>query len=75
MPSVPHPRLQPPPVNQRSWLHQPIGLGDAVHAAARPVVFVVKALGGPNLAGCAGCGQRRKDWNASVPNVNPLANK
>jgi hypothetical protein len=56
-------------------LHQPIGLGDAVHAAARPVVFVVKALGGPNLAGCAGCGQRRKDWNASVPNVNPLANK
>ncbi len=61
------PRLRPPPINQR------YGLGDAVHTAAKPVVMLVKALGGPNLAGCGGCAKRREKWNKALPDLrHPL---
>ena len=42
--------------------HKIRGLGDLVHAAARPVVTVF-----PRLGECADCAERRRRWNEAVP--------
>jgi hypothetical protein len=45
------------------------GLGDVVHAAAKPVVAMVKAVtaGSVDLAKCGGCAKRREALNKAVP--------
>ena len=58
-----NPRLQPPPINQR------YGLGDAVHTAAKPVVMLIKAFGGPDLGKCGACRQRQEKWNKAIPDI------
>lgn len=68
---APHLSESPTPVEKR--LIQPLGLGDAVHAAAQPVVQLVKALGGPDLSGCGGCGKRQAALNKLMPQINPFA--
>lgn len=66
--STPPDRLAPPPTNQR------IGLGDVVHKAAQPIVWAVKAVGGPNLNTCGACAARQAKLNAMMPNVlKPLS--
>jgi hypothetical protein len=60
---TPEDRLKPPPTNQR------MGLGDAVHMAAKPVVMLVSVFGGPDLNRCRGCIKRREAWNKAMPNV------
>jgi hypothetical protein len=64
---TPEQRLIPPPSNQR------FGLGDVVKKAATPVVWAIKAAGGPNLSGCGSCRARQEKLNKMIPNVlNPL---
>ena len=43
------------------------GLGDVVHAVARPVAAVVDAVAGTNLQNCGGCAARRQKLNQKYP--------
>ena len=51
----------------------PIGAGDAVAFAAKPIAVVSDAVLGTNFKGCGGCGKRREDLNQAIPNINPFA--
>jgi len=55
--------------------HHPIGLGDAVKIAVKPVVALIKAAGGRDLSGCSGCAHRQQVLNKAAPNINPFARR
>lgn len=43
------------------------GLGDVVHAVARPVARVSDAVLGTDLGNCSGCRRRRESLNRAFP--------
>ncbi len=73
---LPDPRWRPwaEVVNRQQMRKR--GLGDVVAAVAQPIARGIDAVAGTDLANCAGCGQRKKDWNKAVPDVlRPLRRK
>jgi hypothetical protein len=70
-PPAPPERIASAPATPNRWQQQ-MGLGDAVKVMAKPVVQLIRAVGGPDLAGCSGCGRRQKTLNTVLPNINPF---
>lgn len=52
---------------QRTWQ----GLGDVVHAVARPIAGIIDTLAGTHLKNCRGCAARRGAWNQKFPLGGP----
>jgi hypothetical protein len=70
-PAIPPERIASRPALPNRWQQQ-VGLGDAVKVMAKPIVQLIRAVGGTNLEGCGGCGRRQKALNAAFPNINPF---
>lgn len=50
------------------------GLGDVVYVVAQPLARALDAVAGTRIQNCAGCAQRRDDWNHKFPLGRPVDN-
>lgn len=59
----------PPPIIQRVLdAHMQGRYGDVVHEIAQPVAKVIDRVAGTDLQNCAGCAERREQWNGAKEN-------
>lgn len=43
------------------------GLGDVVHAVARPIAAAIDAIAGTDIKNCGACAKRRAELNRRLP--------